>query len=223
MSTPAPAGTPLSPLTVPDDVVARLGPVVLRTFAQEDFHRVDMRTLARTAGMSFATIYRYFHDKEAMLFWFIAHWVRDLYEQALPMLDTDETVPVKLQNYLRGHLRFYERNPEVGRVVFLTVPLKRWMQDETYRADGAARRLLSFIATAQAQGQIRADVPALAVFDVWSGIFTRAFQMWEYRKRSYSLEAQWEPLGKILLAGIALPQVDAAAPEGAGKRRRASR
>ena len=190
---------------VPEDVVNRLSPVVLRTFSEEDFHRVDMRSIAREAGMSFATIYRYFHDKEALLFWFIAHGLRELYPAALATLDTTETTLVRVQNYLLAHLEFYARRPEVGRVIFMTVPLQRWIRDETYRAQGPAQRLLEVIAEGQAIGEIRADVTKVVVFDLWSGVFNRAFLMWEYRGRSYSLVGQADALCRILLTGIAGP------------------
>lgn len=201
-----PSSSPLDgPSEIPPDIVARLGPVVLRTFSVEDFHRVDMRSVAREAGMSFATIYRHFRDKEALLFWFIAHWLRDLYPAAIAVLAADESALLRLQNYLRVHLAFYERNPEVGRIIFMTVPLERWMRDDTYRAHEPVKRLLEVIAEGQASGEIRTDVSRTIVFDAWSGIFNRAFLMWEYRNRAYSLTGQWESLCSILVGGIAPP------------------
>lgn len=198
----APARVDAAP-AIPASVVARLGPVVLRTFSEEDFHRVDMRSIAREAGMSFATIYRYFRDKEALLFWFISHWVEDLYAGALATLNTGESALARLQNYLLAHLEFYERNPEVGRIIFVTVPLARWMRDETYGAREPVRRIFEVIAEGQAAGQIRADLSKVLVFDAWSGVFNRAFLMWEYRQRSYSLTGEWRALSSILADGIA--------------------
>jgi AcrR family transcriptional regulator len=190
---------------VPPDIVARLGPVVLKTFSVEDFHRVEMRSIARDAGMSFATIYRYFRDKEALLFWFIEYWLRDLYPVALSALDSDERPLSRLMQYLKAHLQFYEARPEIGRVIFMTVPLERWMRDETYRSSGPSRRLLQVIAEGQACGDIRDDVSKVEVFDVWSGVFNRAFLMWEYRGRAYSLVDQWVPLSRVMASGIAGP------------------
>jgi AcrR family transcriptional regulator len=194
------------PGQVPADLVARLGPVILRTFSQEDFHRVDMRTIAHDAGMSFATIYRHFGDKETLLFWFIAHWLRELYPAALAVLDSEESALERMKACLLAHLRFYEERPEVGRIIFMTVPLARWMRDGTYRAHQSAGRMLEVIAEGQARAEIRSDVSTVHVFDAWLGIFNRAFLMWEYRGRSYSLTGEWEPLCKILSEGIAPPR-----------------
>jgi AcrR family transcriptional regulator len=210
MRTPRP--TPAAPTDnadpfgrIPPDVVARLGPVVLRTFAEEDFHRVDMRSIAREAGMSFATIYRHFRDKEALLFWFISYWLRELYPAALEALDTPEPVLERLKNSLLAHLRFYEERPEVGRIIFMTVPLARWMRDETYATRQPARRLLAVIAEGQSTGEIRRDVSKVQVFDAWQGLFNRAFLMWEYRGRSYSLTGEGRALCTLLVDGISAP------------------
>lgn len=194
---------------IPDDVVARLGPVVLRTFSEVDFHRVDMRTIAKEAGMSFTTIYKHFVDKEALLFWFIDHWTQELYGRALKVIDSEEDALTKLQQFFSTHLEFYQEKPEVGRVIFMTVPLVRWMNDETYRTQEPSRRILKVIAEGQARGEIRGDVSKVDVFDLWSGIFNRAFLMWQYRGRSYSLLEHWEPLCRVALDGIAGPAAKA--------------
>lgn len=191
------------PPEIPADVVSRLAPVVLRTFSEEDFHRVDMRSIARSAEMSFATIYRHFRDKEALLFWFIAYWLRELYPAAFAALETDEGPLERLKKYLLAHLRFYEERPEVGRIIFMTVPLTRWMRDDTYRSRESVSRLLALIAEGQARKEIRDDVPAILVFDAWYGVFNRAFLMWEYRGRGYPLTGEWEALCSILTDGIA--------------------
>lgn len=84
----------------------------------------------------------------------------------------------------------------------------------------------------QACGDIRDDVSKVEVFDVWSGVFNRAFLMWEYRGRAYSLVDQWAPLSRIMASGIAGPAAKrrmsrvaapapAAAPARPSRRRRA--
>ena len=191
---------------VPADVIKRLGPVVLKIFSEEDFHRVDMRTIARNAGMSFATIYRYFRDKEALLFWFISYWLRELYPSTFDVLDTKGTALERIRNYLLAHLKFYEERPEVGRVIFMTVPLTRWMRDDTYKSRESVRRLLAAIAEGQAKGEIRNDLPTLLVFDALYGVFNRAFLMWEYRGRPYSLTGQWDALWAVMTQGITRPR-----------------
>lgn len=183
----------------------RLSPVVMEIYSAGDFHRADMRTIAREAGMSFRTIYRYFGDKEALLFWFIQHWVEELYPAALKPLERDGNIRDKLLEVLTLHLEFYERNPNVGRIIFMTVPLERWMRDPSFAQHELMRQLLNAITEAQARSELRTDIDSRTMLDAFNALFNRAFLMWEYRRRSYSLTAQAAPLMSIMLSGIAAP------------------
>lgn len=49
----------------------RLEETVLDVFSKGDFHQADMRTIARKAGVSFETIYKYYGSKEKLLFSFV--------------------------------------------------------------------------------------------------------------------------------------------------------
>jgi AcrR family transcriptional regulator len=187
---------------VPASVVQRLDPVVLAVFSRGDFHRVDMRTIARQAGMSFSTIYRHFKDKESLLFWFIAHWLQVLERDAVAALDARGGTLMKLKNYLVAHFSFYEQHPDVGRIIFMTVPLERWMRDPTYQYKLPARRLLEVITDGQKTGSIRPDVAPSMVMDLMFGLFNRTFLMWEHRGRVDSLVAKAEACIDMVFEGI---------------------
>lgn len=192
-----------NPEAVPADVRDRLSPVVLEIYAAGDFHRVDMRSIAREAGMSFRTIYRYFGDKETLLFYFINHWLSDLYPSCLLAVDPQSSLKDKLFGILEAHLVFYEKHPNVGRIIFMTVPLERWMRDPSYAQLELIRHVLQLIKDGQQSGELRADIDALVILDAWSAIFNRAFLMWEYRRRKYKLTSQAVPLFSVLWTGIA--------------------
>ena len=220
-SAPASRNAP-SPVSqsIPGDVRDRLSPVVMEIYSAGDFHRADMRTIAREAGMSFRTIYRYFGDKETLLFWFIQYWLEGLYPAVFKPLEGDADLKSKFLDVLTLHLEFYERNPNVGRIIFMTVPLERWMRDPSFAQHDMMRRLLNAITQAQQQGELRCDVDSRVILDVFNAIFNRAFLVWEYRRRSYSLVAQAAPLMSILWGGIAAHQ--SVEPAVAAPKKRAS-
>jgi len=207
----APASEPTEQ-AVPATVRERLSPVVMEIYAAGDFHRVDMRTIAREAGMSFRTIYRYFGDKESLLFYFIQYWLSGLYPAALKPLDGDGDLHSKLLGVLRLHFEFYEKNPNIGRIIFMTVPLERWMRDPSYAQRELMLRMLNAIKDAQQQGAVRHDLDSRLILDMFNAIFNRAFLMWEYRRRSYSLVAQAEPMLSVLWSGVASNKGPAKAP-----------
>lgn len=201
---------------IPEDVWQRLEPVVADRFFNDDFHRVDMRSLGRGAGMSFATIYRHFGDKETLLFAFIERWVSRLNPDAVAALESDRPLKRRLRDCLAVHFRFYEANPQIGRIIFLAVPLQRWMRDRTYHNAALTRALMKALGEGRASGELRRDVPLIALLDAYSAVFHRVFLMWEYRHRRYSLTGQLEPMFAILWNGIA------SQPEKTRRRRKAA-
>lgn len=190
-------------LPIPSSLLQKLSPVVMNIYAGGDFHRADMRTIARESGTSFRTIYKHFRDKEQLLFWFINQWLTDLYPAAIKPLTTEAPMRERLLQVLTRHFEFYERNPQVGRIIFMTVPLVQWMKDPSYAQTTTMGLLLNAIKTAQALGELRSDVPAVAVLDALNALFHRTFMMWEYRGRAYSLTEQADTVFKILWDGIA--------------------
>ena len=199
-TTPVPAAD--APPPIPAAMLEKLSPVVMETYASGDFHRADMRTIARESSTSFRSIYRYFGDKQTLLFRFINYWFEGLYPHAFAPLDGDGPIAERLREVLMRHCDFYERNPKVGRIVFITVPLSCWMQDDSYAQTELMDKLLRAIKQAQAQGAMRSDVPALVILDTFNGIFNRAFLMWEYRGRKDSLSLQADLMFKVLWDGI---------------------
>lgn len=187
---------------IPQSVIARLDPVVKRVFSEGDFHRVEMRAIARDAGMSFATIYRHFTDKEKLLFWFIAYWLKEVQASAIEALESDGSALERIRRYLIAHFIFYENNPQIGRIIFMTVPLERWMRDDTYAYKEPVKGLRSVIQAGQRSGEIRADVKSDTIIDLFSGIFNRTFLMWEYRGRTYSLVDQYDIIRPLIESGL---------------------
>lgn len=187
---------------IPLDVSERLSPVVLNIYSDGDFHRADMRSIAKEAGMSFNTIYRYFGDKESLLFWFINDWFRELYPHAVAPLAECQSIKEGMRESLRRHFEFYERHPKVGRIVFLTVPLERWMRDATYHQHEVMQIFLKSISDGQVRNEVRSDISALSILDAFAGMLNRTFVMWEYRRRKYSLVEKTEEIFSIIWGGI---------------------
>ncbi len=181
---------------------ARLRAAVLKAFSEEDFHNVDMRSIAADCGMSFSTIYKYFGDKEHLLFEFISEWLGDLRQRLADGVLGLESPREKLRRCLWIHLQYYEEHPGVGRAMFMSVPLQTWMRDATYVQSEFFVPMRSMIKDAQAAGVIDPTLHPQQVIDVFVGSIQRAVIMWEYRKRRYSLTSQFEPLFKVLWGGI---------------------
>lgn len=183
----------------------RLEPVVLELFAGSDFHQVDMRTIAKQAGIGFSTIYRYYGSKERLLFTFVDEWLAGLIDRLIDHLQGLEAIKEKLRKIIWLQLDYYEKNPNVGRIIMMTVPLKTWMADETYKQVTMNRIFLEVLKEGQEKGILDPTIPTQMLLDILYAVVSRAFTMWVYRRQQTGLAEQTGKLFNIIWRGISRP------------------
>jgi len=202
------------PISVADDGIVklkpemqnRLGPVVLEIFAQGDFHEVNMRAIAKQAGVGYASLYRHFKSKEQLLFWFVNLWLSDLIERLIDHLQGLEAVKEKIRKIIWIQLDFYDRNPNVGRIIMMTVPMKTWMQDRTYRQEGLMKILMGVMAEGQQKGILDPQLPLYSIMDILLGLIGRTFVMWNHRGQKGHLTEQAGVLFELIWKAIRNPE-----------------
>lgn len=184
----------------------RLEAAVLDVFSQSDFHRANIRTIAKMAGISFTTIYRHYGSKEGLLFSFVNDWLRGLTERMADHLQGIEDLKEKLRKFFWVQLDYYERNPGVGRIIFMTVPITTWMGDKTFAQDKMIHLFLDTLRQGQAAGVLNSRVRAGVLVDIFNGMVQRTFFMWVYRGQNESLAAQANVLFEMLWRAIENPE-----------------
>ncbi len=184
------------------DVNRRLERVVMEVFSQNDFHKANMRDIAKKAGVSFSTIYNHFGSKERLLFAYVDVWLGKLTERIVDHLQGIEDLKEKLRKVFWLQLDYYERHQELGRILFMTVPLKTWMEDETFIQNKMVSTFLDVIRKGQEEGVLNSKVRAGVLLDVILGLVHRFFFMWVSRGRSESLSGQANVLFEIVWQAI---------------------
>ena len=114
------------------EVQARLEAAVMEIFSKSDFHKATMRDVAQKAGISFSTIYSSFGSKEKLVFAFVDISMGKLTDRIIDHLQGIQDLKEKLRKVLWLQLDYYERNDELGRIVFMTLPMKTWIADESF-------------------------------------------------------------------------------------------
>ena len=175
---------------------------VRRVFSESNFHEADMRTIARQAGMGFNTIYKYFGDKEGLLFYFVRRWQDELADRVAEQTDGLTEPSEKLRKVFWSFLDFYGRNPDVGRILYLTLPMTTWMHNETFSQRDLTETILGLVREAQAAGQLRRDIPASLALDILHGMIHRAFTMSVYRGGTGDLRASTASLFDLFWNGV---------------------
>jgi len=177
---------------------------VLEIFANSDFHQANIRDVAKRAGVSFSTIYKYYGSKEQLVFAFVDIWLGKLTERIVDHLQGIEDLKEKLRKVLWLQLDYYERHPHLGRILFLTLPMATWMADETFTQKKMIHLFLDVLKKGQDQGILNPEVRASVLLDFMLGLVQRTVFMWFQRGQKEGLAAQAHVLFELVWRGMSV-------------------
>ncbi|MFN2355027.1 MAG: TetR/AcrR family transcriptional regulator [Desulfopila sp.] len=187
------------------EVRLRLEKAVLEVFSHSDFHRASIRDVAEKAGVSFTTIYKHYGSKERLVFAFVDIWMATLTDRIVDHLHGIEDLKEKLRKVFWLQLDYYERHEGLGRIVFMTLPMKTWMADENFRQARMMGLLISVLKEGQRQGVLNNEVRAGILLDFIMGFVQRSFFMWIQRGQKESLAENANALFEMVWQGIVQP------------------
>jgi len=187
------------------EVHARLEYAVLDIFSHSDFHKANIRDVAKRASVSFSTIYKHFGSKERLVFAFVDGWLAKLTERIVDHLQGIEDLKEKLRKVLWVQLDYYERNPHLGRILFMTLPMATWMADDTFQQKKMINLYLEVLKKGQDEGILNPGVRAGVLLDFMLGLVQRSFVMWIQRGQKESLAAQANAFFEMVWRAIANP------------------
>jgi AcrR family transcriptional regulator len=179
--------------------------VVLNEFSGGDFHQVNMRDIAKKAGVGYASIYRHFKKKEVLLFWFVDKWLSELVDRMIDHLLGLEEIKEKIRKIIWLQLEFYNRNPKVGRIIMITVPLNIWMQHKTYRQSRLTEVMLKVLTEGKEKGKLDPKLPTTLMLDVIFAMIRRLFTMWIFRGQKGDLTDQAGQMFEVCWRAIVDP------------------
>ncbi len=187
------------------EVHQRLEAAVMDIFSQSDFHKANIRDVAKKAGISFSTIYNHYGSKENLVFSFVDIWLGKLSERIVDHLQGIEDLKEKLRKVFWIQLDYYERHQALGRILFMTLPMKTWMADKTFLQVKMIDLFLEVLKNGQTEGALNTDVRAGVLLDFIMGLVQRSFTMWVSRGQKESLAAQANILFEMVWRAISTP------------------
>ena len=189
-------------------VSQRLEEAVLDIFSHSDFHKANIRDVANRAGVSFSTIYKHYGSKERLVFAFVDVWLGKLTDRIYDHLQGIEDLKEKMRKVLWLQLDYYERNQGLARIIFMTLPMKTWMADETFKQKKMINMYLEVMRNGQKEGILNPHVRAGVLLDFMLGTVQRAFTMWISRGQQGRLTDQANTLFEMVWRAIANPGTD---------------
>ena len=189
-----------------DDIHKRLERAVLEVFSSSDFHKASIRDIANSAGVSFTTIYKHYGSKERLVFAFVDIWMGKLTDRIIDHLHGIENLKEKLRKVFWLQLDYYERHEKFGRIIFMTLPMKTWMVDETFAQPRMMSLMIDVLRQGQSEGILNPDVRAGILLDFVMGFVQRSFFMWILRGKEESLAGQANVMFEMVWQGMINPQ-----------------
>jgi len=189
------------------EVQERLGKAVMEIFSTSDFHKASIRLIAERAGVSFTTIYKHYGSKERLLFSFVNIWMGELTDRIEDHLNGIEDLKEKLRKVFWLHLEYYERNEGLGRILFITLPMKTWMTDKSFDQKKRVSLIIDELKKGQHRGIINPRVRAGSLLDFMLGFIQRTFFMWIIRGKQGSLVDEANDLFEMVWQGMANPDI----------------
>ncbi len=187
------------------EVSDRLEKAVMEVFSHADFHRANIRDVAKAAGVSFTTIYKHFGSKEQLVFAYVDIWLGRLTNRIIDHLQGIEDLKEKLRKVLWLQLDYYERHPYLGRMLFMTLPMATWMADKTFEQKKMIDLYLEVLKKGQEQGILNPRVRSGVLLDIMMGLVQRSFFMWVQRGCKENLAAQSNILFDMVWRAITVP------------------
>lgn len=187
------------------EVHARLERAVLDIFSNADFHKANIRDVAKKAGVSFSTIYKHYGSKENLVFAFVDIWLGKLTDRISDHLQGIESLKEKMRKVMWLQLDYYERNPGLGRILFMTLPMATWMADATFQQKKMIHLYLDVLKKGQQAGILNDKVRAGVLLDFMLGMVQRSFVMWDNRGQQEGLAIQANVLFEMVWRGMTLP------------------
>jgi AcrR family transcriptional regulator len=189
-----------------EDIHKRLEKAVLEVFSNSDFHRASIRDIANRAGVSFTTIYKHYGSKEQLVFAFVDIWMGKLTDRIVDHLQGIENLKEKLRKVFWLQLDYYERHEGLGKIVFMTLPMKTWMSDKSFDQPRMMTLMIDVLKQGQEEGTLNPHVKAATLLDFLMGFVQRSFFMWILRGKQASLADQANIMFEMVWQGMANPR-----------------
>jgi len=207
-NTPDHPQLPVMPVPVmPEKLKDRLYPVVLELFSSHDFHGVNIREISLKSGISSGTIYKYFRSKEQLIFAILDEKISQIGQTMERHIAGMDSIKEIFRKVFWVTFDFYDKNPGLAVTAFITVPMRTWMKDKSYRRKDDLVLLKIHIRRAVEQGKIDSNLSFSQIMDAYYMVCHRYIHNWYYQGMTWKLTANFDDFF-ILFWKMVIPEPD---------------
>lgn len=177
-------------------------------FADSDASDITMIQIAKTANVSLQTLYKYFGDKQTVLYTIMDLVLGRLATRMMDHLQGIDSVEDRLRKTLWVCLDFVDTHPDAV-MVLSKVSIARFHNIAIYNNKELINAFLSVLEDGQKRGVLVDTVPLHILFDVFMGFISRLGIMQTIRQAEAPLNANFDALFSILWRSMSKPELSA--------------
>lgn len=181
----------------------RLEAAVLTLFSANDMHEISMAQIAKTANVSLQTLYKYFENKQVLVYTVIDRVLARLTNRMMDHLQGIDSIKERLRKTLWVCLDFFDHNPKALMVMSTAIPLSRHRNVAIYENKELLTAFLTLLSEGQKKGVLNNQVSLKILFDVFMGFILRIGLMHIIREEPEPLTKDFDKLFNILWQAIA--------------------
>ena len=166
------------------ETLERLRTIILELFAASLYHDVGIRSICLQAKVSPKTIYKYFGNKEEILYACIKQDMNRLNDMFMPAINGHKSMAEKIKAIVNIWCDFYFAHPSIARIVFLNIPQGYWVGEHEFNQTALHKVLFTVISEGQQQGDAWNEVEADAINEVIMGAAHRLMLRWLTTEKS---------------------------------------
>ena len=178
---------------------------VRQLFAGNDASDITMIQIANTANVSLQTLYKYFGDKQTVLYTIMDIVLGRLAARMMDHLQGIDSVEDRLRKTLWVCLDFVDTQPDAV-MVLSKVSIARFHNISIYKNKELIDAFLSVLEDGQKRGVLVETVPLHILFDVFMGFISRLGIMKTIRQADTLLNANFDALFDILWRSMSKPE-----------------
>ncbi len=178
---------------------------VRQLFAGSDASDITMIQIAKAANVSLQTLYKYFGDKQTVLYTIMDLVLGRLATRMMDHLQGIDSVEGRLRKTLWVCLDFVDNHPDAV-MVLSKVSLSRFHNIAIYNNKDLINAFLSVLEDGQQRGVLVDTVPLHILFDVFMGFISRLGIMQTIRQAEAPLNANFDALFNILWRSMSKPE-----------------
>lgn len=182
---------------------------VRHLFAGYDAQDVTMMQIASTANVSLQTLYKYFGDKQTVLYSIMDRVLSRLAARMMDHLQGIDSVKERLRKTLWVCLDFVDSQPDAV-MVLSAVSLSRFRNIAIYENKELLSAFMSVLSDGQSRGVLNDTVPLHILFDVFMGFISRLGLMHIMRQTPTPINDNFDALFGMLWRSMSNPNIETA-------------